>query len=261
MFQVPLLQVLFIFIMTSSAASREGLPRIHSLDVNTTSDEKAAQYFTLNDPEQISMVMFDSLTISVNYTVPCKHSGDLIKVKVKSNDTDIFEINDNDTFSISCSNDKNDRMQLTIGPWPVDGKGFMHGTFELNIKGKLLGVSQLDIMAVNNNGSDIINVSLRVFVLRKIRMIDQVFFVVVAVFLFVIFIAFGCKLELEVVKECLKKPIAPGIGLACQYLAMPLVSYFSVPGFVKNHMLHVKGPYSTTFSRTLFSIFFSFKTL
>lgn len=36
---------------------------------------------------------------------------------------------------------------------------------------------------------------------------------------------FGCKLDLGIVKECLKKPVAPGIGFGCQYLVMPLLGF------------------------------------
>ncbi len=34
----------------------------------------------------------------------------------------------------------------------------------------------------------------------------------------------GCKLDLEVVKEVLKKPVAPDIVFASQFIIMPLVS-------------------------------------
>lgn len=35
---------------------------------------------------------------------------------------------------------------------------------------------------------------------------------------------FGARLDLEKVKGFLKKPVAPAIGAACQYVLMPLVS-------------------------------------
>merc|ERR1712135_66025 len=33
----------------------------------------------------------------------------------------------------------------------------------------------------------------------------------------------GCTLDMDVVKETLKRPIGPSIGFCCQYLFMPLV--------------------------------------
>ena len=35
---------------------------------------------------------------------------------------------------------------------------------------------------------------------------------------------FGVSLDLTKVKEILKKPVAPCIGMSCQYLLLPLVS-------------------------------------
>ena len=35
----------------------------------------------------------------------------------------------------------------------------------------------------------------------------------------------GCELNLSVVADVIRRPVAPGIGFACQFLAMPLVSF------------------------------------
>ena len=40
----------------------------------------------------------------------------------------------------------------------------------------------------------------------------------------VITFTFGIGLDLERVKKFIKRPIAPGIGMACQFVLMPLVS-------------------------------------
>ncbi|WAR12159.1 hypothetical protein MAR_026339 [Mya arenaria] len=61
-----------------------------------------------------------------------------------------------------------------------------------------------------------------VTVVRKIRIVDKLFRI--CIFCVQIFVAtgFGAKLHLDVVKENVLKPIAPCIGLASQYLIMPL---------------------------------------
>ena len=37
-------------------------------------------------------------------------------------------------------------------------------------------------------------------------------------------VGMGCKIDLDVVKEVLRRPIAPTIGFCCQFIVMPLVS-------------------------------------
>ncbi|KAL3859377.1 hypothetical protein ACJMK2_009606 [Sinanodonta woodiana] len=64
-----------------------------------------------------------------------------------------------------------------------------------------------------------------VTVVRPIRVIDFIFRVVVYVFMVCITISFGCGLNIPVVKEALKKPVAPGIGLGCQYIIMPALGF------------------------------------
>lgn len=46
-----------------------------------------------------------------------------------------------------------------------------------------------------------------------------------SIILLVIFanIGMGCKIDLDVVKEVLRRPIAPSIGFCCQFIVMPLV--------------------------------------
>ena len=61
-------------------------------------------------------------------------------------------------------------------------------------------------------------------VIRKDRAIDKIFIAMVALLVIIANVGMGCKVDLDVVKEVLKKPLAPAIGFFCQYLIMPLVS-------------------------------------
>lgn len=65
---------------------------------------------------------------------------------------------------------------------------------------------------------------MHVAVVRKDRMIDHIFLGLVTLMVIIANIGMGCKIEMPVVKEVLKRPIAPIIGFCCQYLIMPLVS-------------------------------------
>ena len=65
--------------------------------------------------------------------------------------------------------------------------------------------------------------SLPVAVVRPDRMVDKLFIAVVTLLVVVANIGMGCKIDLAVVKEVLKRPVAPIIGFCCQFIIMPLV--------------------------------------
>lgn len=64
---------------------------------------------------------------------------------------------------------------------------------------------------------------LKVTVARKKRVIDQVFLTSVIILVSIIFINFGCALDWEFLRQSLKRPIGPGIGMFSQFIIMPLV--------------------------------------
>ena len=63
-----------------------------------------------------------------------------------------------------------------------------------------------------------------VSVIREKRAVDTVFLAVILIIVLLANVGMGCKIDVEVVKEVLRRPIAPLIGLLCQYLLMPGVS-------------------------------------
>lgn len=58
---------------------------------------------------------------------------------------------------------------------------------------------------------------------RGHRVLDKIFIHVVIAMVMVAYINMGCAIDLKVIKETLRRPVAPAIGLFCQYLFMPLV--------------------------------------
>lgn len=64
-----------------------------------------------------------------------------------------------------------------------------------------------------------------VTVIRKPRFLDHLFTGTIAVFVIFINIGFGCMIDLKVIKEILKKPVVPLLGLCCQYIINPLMAY------------------------------------
>lgn len=75
---------------------------------------------------------------------------------------------------------------------------------------------------------------LPIVVIKQNSFLSKVFVSSVAILVSLSYINMGCSLDIEVVKSVIKKPIAPGVGLICQYICMPLVSIFYFPIF---HMI------------------------
>ena len=67
-----------------------------------------------------------------------------------------------------------------------------------------------------------------VVVIREWQTIDLMFRVVVVLLVSIVNLGMGCKMELSVVKETLKRPIAPLIGFCSQFILMPMVMNLNV---------------------------------
>ena len=66
---------------------------------------------------------------------------------------------------------------------------------------------------------------LPVAVVRKKTIQSKLFSYSVAILVSLAYINMGCAMDLQVVKQTLRKPIGPLIGFACQYVAMPLIAF------------------------------------
>ena len=64
----------------------------------------------------------------------------------------------------------------------------------------------------------------KISVIRPVRFIDNLFIATVTVFVLIANVGMGCKIDLDVVKSVLKRPLAPAIGFVLQFGFMPAVS-------------------------------------
>ncbi|XP_076435469.1 ileal sodium/bile acid cotransporter-like [Babylonia areolata] len=62
-------------------------------------------------------------------------------------------------------------------------------------------------------------------VLRKQRLLDVIFRISSYVIVVAVTASMGCTTDMKVVKEVLRRPLAPAIGFCCQYVCMPLIAY------------------------------------
>ena len=201
--------------------------------------------FTSNDyisfAEPLLLFMFYAKKFSMNISLPCRHVGHDYSFIFSSSSEKIFTIEGNKTTTSTCvAHDKTFTQ--------IYSEGIVNESIDVELHGKLLGITKLrveilgpdinewsfkrtqdkvetsDIEIPSKSGKTNQYIAFPVTVLRNIRLIDKIFMGLMTVFLFLITLGFGCKLDLGIVKECLKKPVAPGIGFGCQYIVMPLVS-------------------------------------
>lgn len=99
------------------------------------------------------------------------------------------------------------------------------------VRGKFLGRDNLIITASDVKDDSTKEVELVEFypvsIIRKASVLDTVFVVVIAVLVSINTVNMGCHLDLQVVKDNLKRPCAIGIGFTSQYVFMPLVRWLT----------------------------------
>ena len=172
----------------------------------------------LFDPEKMESLVENS---EQQVEVSCNRSSEFhaVTLKVISADPDIAAVSSDRVILCQCE------------PLPTSNIS------QFVIRGVFLGRTVINIQTVNathladnvhglpltavNNSLPVVDY--HVSVMRKERFIDHLFLGLVSIMVIFANIGMGCKIDLAVVKEVLKKPIAPAIGFSCQYLIMPLV--------------------------------------
>ena len=214
---------------------------------DNTSSTAELPILTITEPRKLIVMMESNLMVTLNYSIPCSKKQDLFKLQTESDNTELFILKGNTSFDVSCIdaveidmyiNDENASISNEPNKYVTNITTMLAatGSVKVQLHGVLLGLSQLNVRLKRNvaeminmgvtesvNNTEMIERSFDVGILRVRRPIDNIFVIIIAFFISIIIMGFGCGLDLEVVKECLKKPIAPGIGLGCQYILMPLV--------------------------------------
>ncbi|XP_037785974.1 ileal sodium/bile acid cotransporter-like [Penaeus monodon] len=99
-------------------------------------------------------------------------------------------------------------------------------TETFNMTGTFLGFSKLQFLLVAPDGElRALSNETNVMVQRADKLHDQIFTAAMIILVGIAYINMGCAIDLEIIKRTLKRPVAPAIGLASQYLFMPLTSY------------------------------------
>ncbi|XP_013416873.1 ileal sodium/bile acid cotransporter-like [Lingula anatina] len=146
-----------------------------------------------------------------------------------------IQLSPEDGAVVSVTNDTN----FLYDTWDTTAKSTYTKNVTFTVRGKFVGKTTLSVLLFNtadafkaNNNRTVFPSRYKVNVLRNPKALDTIFTIVVAVSVSINTIGFGCKLDLDVVKEILKKPVAPVVGLICQYAGMPMIS-FSIAKILK----------------------------
>lgn len=95
----------------------------------------------------------------------------------------------------------------------------------LRIRAHFLGYSHVRLEKQSSGGNIKSSNELMVRVTRDKDLISKIFVASVIVIVCLTYINMGSALDLDVVLEVIKRPVAPAIGIFCQYVVMPLVSF------------------------------------
>lgn len=171
--------------------------------------------------------MYSEKVLFINYTAVCKDDSEIHRVQVSSEDRNVIDM-DSYVVELHCSN-----MSLVNdsgGTDGQDGSDVRTGVLSIKIHARLIGLGLIDLSECSSEDanfteckSKVPKQTVKITIMRKMGIFDIVFKYFIMIAVIFITTAFGCKLDLGIVKECLKKPVALFIGFGCQYLLMPMV--------------------------------------
>ena len=168
------------------------------------------------EPE-LRMYMDRDTVVMFNYSIRCKDVTSDYVMSVSPKRTKVIIV-PKLSKRHSCSNASlEDGNMLKV----------IRGTVDVIVSSGVIGKEKIEfqLFAENDvNANTTIVQTYNVVVIRKLRPVDTIFRVVVYCVQVFVLTGFGAELDIQVVKQTLRKPVAPAIGFCCQYLVMPLVS-------------------------------------
>lgn len=163
------------------------------------------------------LVQGDETVVYYNITgVEQGLSGNIeLYMKIHESEPEVARLVSNDTLQIDLGDTSTWAGNITI-------QGVFLGRTYLMFYQKLPEGSELEGNATKEAAES--QYRYHIAVIRPKRILDTVFIAVVAIVVLVPKVGMGCKLDLKVVRDVLKKPLAPIIGFICQFVIMPGVS-------------------------------------
>jgi hypothetical protein len=100
--------------------------------------------------------------------------------------------------------------------------------FTFTLLGRFLGRTEVEMVLRNSKGVTFARRRLPIAVERPMNTLNHIFIYSIIALVSMAYVNMGSTLDLDVVKKVIKKPVAPAVGLACQYGFMPLVSFSTI---------------------------------
>lgn len=247
-------------LLTLSSASAFDMSKLVGMPTMLSENGTTPSLISVEGPTPFGLLilfMDEETPQQFNYTMECKDEHANYVLKASSDDSFLVTFN-SDGVIIDCrnrtleilppillnasvtgdlTNEESNMPSDTTGKYqsPTKTRYVVEGTQMLNFKGEMIGRTFITFKLYNhsdnldkenqNEDFDLVT-KFPVIIFRKLKAIDHIFQVIIYVFMVFVTLGFGCKLDLEVVKANLKKPIAPIIGMCCQFIIMPLVSIY-----------------------------------
>ena len=166
-----------------------------------------------NPPEVDKLIEDNEINVYFNFTPCCASSNRAVSIKI--DDERVAEIVENATIEL-------DDLVTAFNESVASG-GF-------RVRGKRLGLAYLSFylheagIEVDEENDELVYDEYRVVVLRERQLRDDIYRYGIITFACIIYFGFGCQINLSTIWTICKKPIAPAIGVTCQFVVMPLVS-------------------------------------
>ncbi|XP_074645679.1 ileal sodium/bile acid cotransporter-like [Tubulanus polymorphus] len=179
-------------------------------------------FLKMRPTEITNLSMWDGvITVEFRYSLQAKVPW---QVRFASENTELMTVGDNDTFQLQPDQGIAADILTQISTFGGSQNVTLHGHF--------LGFTKLYIFVNNESLADSnvttwrqLPVEYKVTVYRPERAVDIVFRVAVSVLVVISTMMMGTKIDLNVVKDVLKRPYSPMIGFCTQFLIMPPLAF------------------------------------
>jgi len=182
---------------------------------------KSAAMYSFDPTKVDGLIENSEQQVKISCNSSSLEQYDSVTIKLTSADLDIASVAGEKVVFCQCDSpvSVSNTSQFVV-------RGLFLGRTIINVE--TLNATRL-IEGVNRRPTKVLNASFpvvryHVSVIRQERLIDHLFLVLATAMLVCANIGMGCKIDMKIVREVLRKPIAPGIGFSCQYVIMPLVS-------------------------------------
>ena len=195
--------------------------------VNDSMEGNGIQAFVLirsTGETKYRMFMDTASTLTFNYSIHCKNIMTRYILGVIQNVSKVLSVSKS-SVNISCANSVIERNRTS----DLEQIYIVNGTFDVTINsGVIVALLEFSLneVDVNNLTSVTLLQTYDVIVIRKLRPVDTIFRLVVYCVQILVLTGFGAELDFQIVKDTLRKPVAPAKRICCQYLMMPLVGHF-----------------------------------